>query len=74
MTTVLNLIHDIVVLLGLIGLFWLVWMFYDTSKRVGYDKNGNQVVWKRQYWKEHKGELKALTERAIQDRISKERI
>jgi len=70
---VFNLIYDIVVLLGLIGLFWLPWMFYDTSKRVGYNKDGNQVVWKRKYWKEHKEELKALTERVTQEGMSKER-
>jgi hypothetical protein len=72
--TAFELIQDIIVLLGFIGFFWVLWMFYDISKRVGYDKNGNQVVWKRKYWKEHKEELKALTERVIQEQISKERI
>ncbi|KLU65690.1 hypothetical protein DEAC_c23200 [Desulfosporosinus acididurans] len=73
MITVFDFIYNIIILLGFICFLWLAWMFYDTYKRLGYDENGNQVVWKRKYWKDHKKELKALTERIVQERLGKER-
>ena len=39
---------------GFLSFLWLILKFYDISRRHGYDENGNEVVWKKDYYKKMK--------------------